>query len=279
MKKIVSILVALALLCPCMSVFADSAKLSSECIRELSARYSVTEGGYGRLDINAEAFDIDPEEYIVFTVYASAEDISDPTNGGANSILTMRTAQASRVISDNLLSYSIEYLSSKLKGKCVVCVQVANRGEVNDWSKAYIEVPVTFVTDAEDTQQVELFAPIGFSVNAWTEENADSIGLADDRNVFMGWRNEKGETVPSDELFAPKDVKFYSVWRLFGDLDNDGGITIVDALMNLRVAAKLAEPNEESLLLGDCDRDGEITVVDSLVILRFVAGLISSWPE
>ncbi|MBO4583820.1 MAG: dockerin type I repeat-containing protein [Clostridia bacterium] len=58
-----------------------------------------------------------------------------------------------------------------------------------------------------------------------------------------------------------------------GDLDNDGEITVSDALRALRIAAKLAEATPEALRIGDVDGDGEITVSDALRILRVAAKL------
>ena len=58
-----------------------------------------------------------------------------------------------------------------------------------------------------------------------------------------------------------------------GDLDKDGEITVGDALIALRIAAKLAEKTPEAVLTGDVDGDGDITVGDALKILRVAAKL------
>lgn len=58
-----------------------------------------------------------------------------------------------------------------------------------------------------------------------------------------------------------------------GDLDGDGEITVSDALIALRIAAKLAEETDESLAIGDVDGDGSMTVSDALRILRVAAKL------
>jgi len=58
-----------------------------------------------------------------------------------------------------------------------------------------------------------------------------------------------------------------------GDPDGDGKITVADALAALRIAARLAEADELSLLWGDIDADGEITVSDALAILRVAANM------
>ncbi|MBO4934754.1 MAG: metallophosphoesterase [Clostridia bacterium] len=58
-----------------------------------------------------------------------------------------------------------------------------------------------------------------------------------------------------------------------GDMDGDGEISVSDALIALRIAAKLAEETPEAVAIGDADGDGEITVSDALRILRVAAKL------
>ncbi len=59
-----------------------------------------------------------------------------------------------------------------------------------------------------------------------------------------------------------------------GDLDEDGEITVADALAALRISVRLAEPQGYQLQAADIDGDGVITVSDALLILRKAAGLI-----
>ena len=61
-----------------------------------------------------------------------------------------------------------------------------------------------------------------------------------------------------------------------GDPDGDGEITVADALAALRIAAKMAQPDELTLLWGDIDADGEVTVADALAILRVAAKMSDS---
>ena len=56
--------------------------------------------------------------------------------------------------------------------------------------------------------------------------------------------------------------------RKFCDFDDDGKITVADALAVLRIAAQLTECTNDTLKLGDKDGDGRITVADALAILR-----------
>lgn len=61
-----------------------------------------------------------------------------------------------------------------------------------------------------------------------------------------------------------------------GDLDKDDEISVADALIALRIAAKIAEQTDESLTIGDIDADGSITVSDALAILRVAAKMADS---
>ena len=59
-----------------------------------------------------------------------------------------------------------------------------------------------------------------------------------------------------------------------GDMDEDGEITVGDALKALRIAAKLVAATDKDMLIGDVDNDGDITVGDALKILRVAAKLV-----
>ena len=57
------------------------------------------------------------------------------------------------------------------------------------------------------------------------------------------------------------------------DMNNDGAVSVSDALMALRIAARLATADTLDIAAGDVDGDGEITVSDALQILRVAIGL------
>ena len=61
-----------------------------------------------------------------------------------------------------------------------------------------------------------------------------------------------------------------------GDMDNDGEISVADALAILRIVAKLAVPEGEQNLIADINKDDVIAVDDALAVLRYVAKLTDS---
>ena len=61
-----------------------------------------------------------------------------------------------------------------------------------------------------------------------------------------------------------------------GDVNGDGGITIVDALLVARKAVGLSSDIEASA--ADVNCDGSITIVDALLIARKSVGLeVTAW--
>ena len=59
------------------------------------------------------------------------------------------------------------------------------------------------------------------------------------------------------------------------DIDEDGTVTVADALAALRVAAKLTQfDNAKQWCAANCDGDIMITVADALAILRKAAKLV-----
>ncbi|OHA48371.1 MAG: hypothetical protein A2991_03005 [Candidatus Terrybacteria bacterium RIFCSPLOWO2_01_FULL_58_14] len=78
----------------------------------------------------------------------------------------------------------------------------------------------------------------------------------------------------------------YAAGSLRGDVNDDGGVTPLDALLILQFDAGIigALPDEistgESVLLqGDVDGDGNVTPVDALMILQLDAGVIATLPD
>ena len=67
--------------------------------------------------------------------------------------------------------------------------------------------------------------------------------------------------------------QYYQSYTL-GDVDNNGNINSVDALMTLQYGAELIELTETQKLAANVQKDGYINSVDALKILQYGAGLI-----
>ncbi|MBR3952231.1 MAG: leucine-rich repeat protein [Oscillospiraceae bacterium] len=65
---------------------------------------------------------------------------------------------------------------------------------------------------------------------------------------------------------------------IFGDLDGNGKINVIDANLLRRSAAKLITIDSEQAKAGDVDGNGKINVIDANLIRRFAAKLITDFP-
>lgn len=65
---------------------------------------------------------------------------------------------------------------------------------------------------------------------------------------------------------------------LYGDVNGDGRITSVDALIILRSVVKSRVLSAEEQIPADVDKSGSVTAVDALLVLQFSVKKITSFP-
>ncbi|MBQ7874505.1 MAG: leucine-rich repeat protein [Oscillospiraceae bacterium] len=65
---------------------------------------------------------------------------------------------------------------------------------------------------------------------------------------------------------------------IYGDLNDDGKINVIDANMVRRAAARLIELDETHEKAADVSGDGKVNVIDANVVRRYAAKLIDSFP-
>jgi len=87
--------------------------------------------------------------------------------------------------------------------------------------------------------------------------------------IFAGWSPAVPATMPGD------DVTCVAQWRLLGDLDNNGSITSVDALIALQGSTGEYLLSALQRLAADANHDGRISSMDALMLLRAASGLIT----
>ena len=135
-------------------------------------------------------------------------------------------------------------------------------------------IAVTVLPTKLEYEEDEEFAPDGMQVVAYYDDDTQEP-LAADAYEVSGFESTVGEhtiTVSFGEFtdtFAVNVVKKLTP----GDPDDDGAITVSDALIALRIAAKLVPETPQMLACCDVDGDGEVTVADALGILRVAVGL------
>ena len=62
-----------------------------------------------------------------------------------------------------------------------------------------------------------------------------------------------------------------------GDVNNDGKVNVLDAVMVLRHDANIIKLDDSQLKAADVNNDGKVDVLDAVMILRYEAGIIKSF--
>ena len=151
--------------------------------------------------------------------------------------------------------------------------------------------------DPENTERMEYYRSI--TGNAETDVTDTSYGaldcadfimpengtvtlqLAFDNYAIADTTVQKTEEFSVSEIGDEKAISFSgaSPSVLYGDVNLDGKIDIVDAVLLNKAASGSIALNSQALKNADCNADGELGTDDALVLLRFMVHLITSLPE
>lgn len=141
------------------------------------------------------------------------------------------------------------------------------------------------VTSVNFTVTGEVSAPVISGVEHGKTYTSVTVSWDHGTGRLNGEAIENGTTIDEDGVYIlqvtgvnkESSVVFRIVGednKLSGDLDGDGEVTVSDALIALRVTARISQPDGNILQLADLDGDGEISVSDALAILKIAAGII-----
>ena len=94
--------------------------------------------------------------------------------------------------------------------------------------------------------------------------------------TFLGWyQDAAGQSDWNFNTLVTADLRLYAKWEKdlppyrLGDLNNDGYITAVDALLAIRISARMLPDMEEwQSLAADVDGNGSVTAQDALNIIK-----------
>ena len=79
-----------------------------------------------------------------------------------------------------------------------------------------------------------------------------------------------------DKVFVT-EVRIWEAEILLGDVNFDGDVTILDAVMTLRNAMGLVDFDNAQKVRGDVNDDGDVTILDAVLILRYAMGIITDF--
>ena len=111
--------------------------------------------------------------------------------------------------------------------------------------------------------------------NALTYESVALTCPDDDYNVFMVTNDVDSVTKLglSMTIIARAMTEQINTDVMFGDVDGDGDISIIDATAIQLHVAQLQPISDDLAIYGDTDNDGDISVMDATAIQLFIAGL------
>jgi hypothetical protein len=104
-------------------------------------------------------------------------------------------------------------------------------------------------------------------------------------NVELG--NSSTLALTSVSLYNKSGASITAVTRdgdliikgLPGDINKDAEVTSADAILALRIAVDLIEPDAYQQAVGDMDSNGEINSADAILILRKAAGVLETYAN
>ena len=113
------------------------------------------------------------------------------------------------------------------------------------------------------------------------ESGVATLQLAFDDYAVVDTTTQKAEEFLVSEMGDAKSISFSEENSsvLYGDVDLDGRIDVVDAVLLNKAASGSITLNPQALKNADCNADGELGTEDALVLMRFLVHLTTSLPE
>ena len=113
------------------------------------------------------------------------------------------------------------------------------------------------------------------------ESGVATLQLAFDDYAVVDTTTQKAEEFLVSEMGDTKDISFSDTTPsvLYGDVNLDGRIDVVDAVLLNKAASGSITLNPQALKNADCNANGELGADDALVLMRFLVHLITSLPE
>ncbi len=109
--------------------------------------------------------------------------------------------------------------------------------------------------------------------------NVESAVLAEDFEITGEGQEFEAEIEIRFGYMSKKvTVSFVIEKALYGDINLDGSVDVMDSYYIRLVVAKLRKPTEQQILLGDVDLDEKITAIDANIVRKFAAKIIPSLP-
>ncbi len=141
------------------------------------------------------------------------------------------------------------------------------------------DIDTTADSDTDSDTDTSTDSDIDTDTSSDTSTDSDSDTSTDsDTDSDTSTDSDSDTSTDSDEdsdttTDTDTDTDTTTVTLLMGDVNGDGTINSVDALLTLRCASALTDFTDEQQFAADVNTDGKVNSVDALAILRYSAGL------
>ncbi|WP_370747460.1 dockerin type I domain-containing protein [Faecalibacillus intestinalis] len=138
----------------------------------------------------------------------------------------------------------------------------------------YLELAVGTVKKLDYT-----ILPTDYNENViWSSDHPEIVQVDQEGNIQCNALGDAIIAVTSHNGLSSKcQIHVIERQQLLGDVNGDGGINFLDAIMVLRHDAEIIELEENQLKAADVNKDGEVNFLDSIMILRYDAEIIDSF--
>ena len=121
--------------------------------------------------------------------------------------------------------------------------------------------------------------PTDYNENiTWSSNHPEIVQVDQEGNIQCNALGDAIITVTSRSGLSSKcQIHVIEKQQILGDVNEDGEINFLDAIMVLRYDAEIIELEESQLKVADVNGDGEVNFLDAIMILRYDAEIISSF--
>ena len=114
----------------------------------------------------------------------------------------------------------------------------------------------------------------------WSSDYPEIVQVDQEGNIQCKALGDAIITATSETgLSSQCQIHVVEKQQAFGDVNDDGKVNVLDAVMILRHDANIIKLDDSQLKVADVNGDGKVDVLDAVMILRYEAGIIKSFES
>ncbi len=264
----------------------------TDAVGDTATAYSHNFTVYDLLQIGSVSTDIEGYAYVYDTIVWSVETISTADDAEYNYTVYYNDSE---VLSETASSSEFSYIPENAGNYYVSVTLETDYSEsstvVSDVVTVYdkliidaIKLSLTSVLVGESVECSMLVSggtgDYRYCFSLFNGNDIVRSGTFDTSSVFEYTFEEEGTysffcavSDSANMLISAFSAQINVYDRIAGDVDGDGRVSVADARLVLRYAAKLVSADAADIAAADADRDGRVTIADARLILRRAARL------